>query len=67
MSKFILVHDASNGSSPIIINTECIAYAEKSELLTGATYIQLNDLDCDMPSRGYHVAESPEKLIEMLN
>lgn len=67
MSKFILVHDASNGSSPIVINAECIVYAEKSELLTGATYIQLNDLDCDMPSRGYHVAESPEKLIKMLN
>ena len=67
MSKFILVHDASNEASPIIINTECIAYAEKSELLTGATYIQLNDLDCDVPSRGCHVTESPEKLIEMLN
>lgn len=67
MSKFILVHDASNEASPIIINTECIVYAEKSELLTGATYIQLNNLDYDMPSRGYHVTETPEKLIEMLN
>lgn len=67
MSKFILVHDAANEASPIIINTECIVYAEKSELLTGATYIQLNDLDCDTPSRGYHVTETPEKLIEMLD
>ena len=67
MSKFILVHDASNEASPVIINTKCIAYAEKSELLTGATYIQLNNLDCDTQSRGYHITETPEKLIEMLN
>ena len=67
MSKFILVHDAANEASPIIINTECIAYVEKSELLTGATYIQLNNLDCDTSSRGYHVTETPEKLIEMLD
>lgn len=67
MSKFILVHDASNEASPIIINTECIVYAEKSELLTGTTYIQLNDVNCDTLSRGYHVTETPKKLIEMLN
>lgn len=66
MSKFILVHDAANEASPIIINTKCIVYAEKSELLTGATYIQLNDLHCDTLPHGYHVTETPEKLIEML-
>ena len=67
MDKFILVHNASNDASPVIINTKCIVYAEKSEILTGATYVQLNDLDCDTPSRGYHITETPEKLIEMLN
>lgn len=66
MSKFILVHDASNEASPILINSSCIIYAEKSELFTGATYIQLNDIDLDVPSHGYHVTETPEKLFEML-
>ena len=66
MNKFILVHNAANDASPVIINAKCIVYAEKSEILTGATYIQLNSLDCDIPSNGYHVTETPEKLIEML-
>ena len=66
MNKFILVHDASNEASPILINSTCIVYAEKSELLTGATYIQLNDIDLDVPAQGYHVTETPEQLHEML-
>ena len=66
MSKFILVHDASNEASPILINSKCIAYAEKSELLTGATYIQLNDIDLDVLAHSYHVTETPEQLHEML-
>jgi hypothetical protein len=66
MSKFILVHDASADASPVLLNSNNIAYAEKSELLTGATYIQLNDLDMNTPSLGYHVTETPEQLFEML-
>lgn len=64
MSKFILLHDASNEASPILLNANNIVYAEKSELLTGATYVQLNDLDS--PTLGYHVTETPEQLFEML-
>ena len=66
MNKFILVHDALNEASPILINSNCILYAEKSELLTGATYIQLNDIDLDVPAHGYHVTETPGQLFEML-
>ena len=66
MNKFILVHDASNEASPILINSAYIVYAEKSELLTGATYIQLNDMDYDVPTHSYHVTETPEQLHEML-
>ena len=63
--KFILVHDASD-AEPIVINTERIVYAEKSELLTGATYIQTRDIE-EYPSKGYHVTETPEQLFKMLN
>ena len=66
MNKFILVHDASNEASPVLINSACMVYAEKSEILTGATYIQLNDIDLDVPAHSYHVTETPEQLFEML-
>lgn len=63
---FILVHDASNGASPVIINKKNIISIEKSEILTGASYIQLNHLDADLPARGFHVTEAPEQIFEML-
>lgn len=66
MNKFILLHYANNSASPVLINASNIAYAEKSELLTGATYIQLNNLDMGTPQLGFHVTETPEQLIEML-
>lgn len=66
MKKFILVHNASDEASPVVINANNILYAEKSELLTGATYIRLNDVDLGAPSAGYHVTETPEQLFEML-
>ena len=66
MNKFIVVHNASDNAAPVLLNAKLIAYAEKSELLTGATYIQLNDLDLDTPSLGYHVTETVEQLYEML-
>ena len=46
MSKFILVHDASNGSSPIIINTKCIVYVEKSELLKNEDLSYIKTVGC---------------------
>ena len=66
MSKFIVVHNASDNASPVLLNAHTIAYAEKSELLTGATYIQLNDLDLEITTLGYHVTETVEQLHEML-
>ena len=66
MNKFILVHDAEKNAASVLINVNNIAYVEKSEILTGATYIQLKDLDMDTPTLGFHVTETPEQLIEML-
>ena len=65
MVKFILVHDAKN-ASPIVINSNNIIYVEKSEVLTGATYIQLNDSDIEVQTLGFHVTETPEQIFEML-
>ena len=65
MSKFILVHEACNGN-PVVMNVSNIAIIEKSETFTGCSRIQLNDLDLDFPREQYHVAESPEKIYEML-
>lgn len=60
-----MVHNAAD-ASPIIINSNNILYAEKSEMYVGATYIQLNDMDMDVLAHSYHVTETPEKLMEML-
>lgn len=65
MAKFILVHDAKD-ASPVVINSNNIVYMEKSEVLTGATYIQLNDLDMEVQTCGFHVTETPEQIFEML-
>lgn len=66
MNKFILIHNAADNAAPMLLNAKLIAYAEKSEVLTGATYIQLNDMDLDIPSLGYHATETVEQLHEML-
>ena len=65
MAKFILVHDAKD-ASPVVINSDNIIYIEKSEVLTGASYVQLNDTDMEVQSCGFHVTETPEKIYEML-
>lgn len=65
MAKFILVHDATN-ASPVVINNDNIIYIEKSEMLTGASYIQLNDTDMEVQSCAFHVTETPEQIFEML-
>lgn len=66
MSKFILVHDARCNASPVIINVKTIAYVNRSAQLTGASHIQLNDLDNDTPITSFDATESPEQLFEML-
>ena len=66
MSKFILVHEACNGN-PVVINTSNIAVIEKSAKFIGCSKIQLNNLDIDVERELYDVAESPEKIYEMLN
>ena len=66
MSKFILVHEACNGN-PLVINASNIAVIEKSGIFTGCSKIQLNDLDIDVAREQYDVAETPEKIFEMLN
>lgn len=65
MAKFILVHDAKD-ASPVVINNDNIIYIEKSEMLTGASYIQLNDTDIEVRSCSFHVTETPEQIFEML-
>lgn len=66
MSKFILVHDAENEASPIIINANNIIFVESSEKLVGASWIQLNDSDMNVPDEGFHVTETREQIFEML-
>lgn len=65
MAKFILVHNATN-ASPVVINNDNIIYIEKSEMLTGASYIQLNDTDMEVQTCSFHVTETPEQIFEML-
>lgn len=67
MSKFILVHDAENGASPIVINSDLIAFVTDSTLLTGASYIELNNMDADATSGSFEVTETREQIFEMLN
>lgn len=65
MSKFILVHNASN-ADPILINAKNIAIVVKSELLTGCSNVLLNDMDANFPNVNLHVTETPEQIFEML-
>lgn len=66
MGKFILVHDAENGASPIIINTDKILFVKESNMLTGTSYIELNDVDDDTTESSFEVTETREKIYEML-
>ena len=65
MGKFILVHEACNGN-PLVINASNIAIIEKSVTFIGCSKIQLNNLDVDIAREQYDVAETPEKIFEML-
>lgn len=59
MSKFILVHDAADNASTIIINADDIHYIEASTDYTGASFICTDEAD-------WNVTESREKIFEML-
>lgn len=59
MSKFILVHDAADSASTVIINVDDIYYIEASEEYTGASFICANEAD-------WHVTETREQIFEML-
>lgn len=66
MDKFILVHDAENSASPIVINSKLIASVTESNVLTGTSYIELNDLDIECTKHGFNVTETREQIFEML-
>lgn len=66
MSKFILVHDAENGASPIIINSNKILFVKEGDMLTGTSYIELNDIDVDTTKCSFEVTETREQIFEML-
>lgn len=59
MNKFILVHDAADSASTVIINVDDIHYVEASEEYTGASFICANEAD-------WHVTETREQIFEML-
>ena len=64
MSKFILVHDVPTGN-PIVLHSEEIKMIKKSEMYEGASGI-CNCIYDNPPAPFIHVAESPEKIYEML-
>ena len=66
MSKFILVHDAENEASPIIINSDNILFVKESDMLTGTSYIELNNIDEDTTEDSFEVTETREQIFEML-
>ena len=65
MSKFILVHDVPTGN-PIVLHSEEIRVVKKSELYEGASGVCSCVYENDTPEPFLHVAESPEKIYEML-
>lgn len=65
MSKFILVHDVPTGN-PIVLHSEEIRVVKKSELYEGASSICSCVYEDNTPAPFIHVAETPEKIFEML-
>lgn len=65
MSKFILVHDVPTGN-PIVLHSEEIRVVKKSEVYEGASEIHSCVFDDNVSPAFIHVAESPEKIFEML-
>lgn len=65
MAKFILVHDVPTGN-PIVLCSEEIRVVKKSEVYEGASGICSCVYEDNTPPPFIHVAESPEKIFEML-
>ena len=61
MSKFILVHDVPAGN-PIVLHSDEVRVVTKSEMYGGSSAIR-NYCEAEP---FLHVAESPEKIFEML-
>lgn len=59
MSKFILVHDAVNNASTVVINADTIQYVEEDTDYTGTSLICTDETD-------WHVTETREQIFEML-
>lgn len=66
MSKFILLHDAENEASPIIINSDNILFVKESNILIGTSYIELIDIDADSTESSFEVTETREQIFKML-
>ena len=65
MNKFILVHDVPTGN-PIVIHSEEVRVVTKSEKYEGASAISGVVYSNTIDAPFIHVAESPEKIFEML-
>ena len=65
MAKFILLHAVPTGD-PIILHREEIRLVKKSETFEGASAITGMLYDSTIPAPFIHVAETPEKIFEML-
>ena len=65
MSKFILLHDVPTGD-PIVVHSEEIRVVKKSDLYEGASGICSCVYEDNTLAPFIHVAESPEKIYEML-
>lgn len=65
MSKFILVHDVPTGNS-VILQSEIIRVVKKSEVYKGASAIYGCVFYDNTHPPFIHVAETPEKIFEML-
>ena len=65
MSKFILVHDIPTGNA-IVLHSEEIRVVKKSNTYKGASGICSCVYEDNTPEPFIHVAETPEKIFEML-
>ena len=59
MSKFILLNDATNNASTVIINVNTIQYVEEDADYTGASFICTDECE-------FHVTQTREQIFEML-
>ena len=65
MNKFILVHDVPTGN-PIVLHSEEVRVVKKSETYEGASAIYGSVYGDTIDNPFIHVAETPEKIFEML-